>query len=129
MFLLAKVLTLVRISVKLTIFGEARSQKPARKDRFKDAELVRKNLKIFNLTTTNTIMMKLTKIMYLHKSVNQKPLGARNSVFWLNFQELLDYIKNYDICHAFPPQTEPHFGEYSIKNHPKQVQNDFYANY
>ena len=81
MFLLAKALTLVIISVKLTIFGGARSQKPARKGRFEDAELVRKNLKIFNLTTTNTIMMKLTKIMYLHESVNQKPLRARNLVF------------------------------------------------
>ena len=28
--------------------------------------------------------MKLTTIMYLHESVNRKPLRARNSVFWLN---------------------------------------------
>ena len=32
-----------------------------------DAELVRKTLNNFNVTTTNAIMMKLTTIMYLHK--------------------------------------------------------------
>ena len=52
-----------------------------------DAELVRKTLKIFNLTTTNTILMKLTTIMYLHESVNRKPRRARNSVFWRNVYE------------------------------------------
>ena len=30
------------------------------------------------------------------------PLRARNPVFWLNFLEFLDCIKNCDICHAFP---------------------------
>ena len=32
-----------------------------------DAESIRKTFKIFNLTTTNAIMGKLTTIMYLHK--------------------------------------------------------------
>ena len=65
-----------------------------------NAESVRKNLKTFNLTTTNAILMKLTTIMYLHESVNWKPLRARNSVFWRNVYEFLDYIKNRHICHA-----------------------------
>ena len=39
-----------------------------------DAESVRKILKTFNLTNTNATIMKLTKIMYLNESVNQKPL-------------------------------------------------------
>ena len=50
-----------------------------------DAESVRKNMKIFNSTTANAIQMKHTTIMYLHESVNQKPLRARNLVFRLNF--------------------------------------------
>ena len=59
-----------------------------------NAESVRKTLKTFNFTTTNAILMKLTTITYLHESVNQKPLRARNSVFWLNIYEFLDFIKN-----------------------------------
>ena len=55
-----------------------------------------------NLTTRNAILMKLTTIMCLHESVNQKPLRARNSVFWPNVYEFLDYIKNCHICHALP---------------------------
>ena len=34
---------------------------------FMDAELLRKTLKIFNLTTTNAILMKLSTIMHLNK--------------------------------------------------------------
>ena len=49
-----------------------------------DAELVPKTFEIFNLTTTNAILMKLTTIMYLHESVNRKALRARNIFFWLN---------------------------------------------
>ena len=37
-------------------------------DHFIDAESVRKTLKIHNLTTTNAILIKLTTIMYLHKT-------------------------------------------------------------
>ena len=97
MFLFARVLPLVRISAILEIFGGVRTRKPPKKGHFVDAESVRKALKIFNLTTTNAILMKLTTIMYLHESVNRKALRARNPVFWLNFLEFLDYIKN---CHA-----------------------------
>ena len=47
--------------------------------------------------------MNPTTIMYyLHESVNRKALRARNSVFWLNYYEFLDYIKNRLICHALP---------------------------
>ena len=46
--------------------------------------------------------MKLTIFMYLHESENRKVLRARNSVFWLNFKEFLDYIKKRHICHALP---------------------------
>ena len=45
---------------------------------------VRKTLEIFNLKTTNAIVMKLAMIMYLHESVNQKALSVRNPFFWLN---------------------------------------------
>ena len=65
-----------------------------------DAELIRKTLKTFNLTTTIGILMELTTIMYLHESVNRNPLRAINSVFWRNIDEFLDYIKNPYICHA-----------------------------
>ena len=46
---------------------------------------VRKTLEIFNLKTTNAILMKLAMIMYLHESVNQKALRVRNPFFWLNY--------------------------------------------
>ena len=50
-----------------------------------DTESVSKTFKIYSVTITNAILMKLTTIMHLHESVNQKPLEARNLVFWLNF--------------------------------------------
>ena len=49
-----------------------------------DVESVRKMLEIFNLTTTNAILVKLTTIMYLHESVNRKDFRVRNSFFRLN---------------------------------------------
>ena len=67
-----------------------------------DAELVRKTLKTFNLTTTNDILMKLITIICLHESINLKPLRARNEVPWRNVYEILDYIINRHICHALP---------------------------
>ena len=83
-FLLAKVLPLVRILAKLDHIGGVRVQKSPKKSYFVDTELVRKTLEIFNLMTANTILMKLTTIMYPHESVNWKVLRARNSFFWLN---------------------------------------------
>ena len=56
--------------------------RPPKKSYFVDAELVCKTLEIFNLTTTNAILMKLTTIMYPHESVNWKALGAKNSFFF-----------------------------------------------
>ena len=79
---MSMIVPLVRISVILDpYFGGVRTQKLPKKFR----ESVRKTLKNFNSATTNTILMKLTTIMYLHESVNRKALGARNSDFWLNF--------------------------------------------
>ena len=82
MFLFARVLPQVRISAILDHLEEVRAQKPLKKGYFVDAELVLKMLEIFNLTTTNAILMKLTTIMYLHDSVNRKALRARNSFFF-----------------------------------------------
>ena len=73
-----------------TTFEGARAQKPPKKSHFKDAESVRRTLETFNLTTTNAILMKCNTVIYLHGSVNQKPLRARNSVFWRNVYEFLD---------------------------------------
>ena len=43
-----------------------------------NAELVRKVLKDFKLTTTNAIQIKLTTIMYLHEVFNlTKKIGAQ----------------------------------------------------
>ena len=43
-----------------------------------NAELVRKVLKDFKLTTTNAILIKLTAIMYLHEIFNlTKKIGAQ----------------------------------------------------
>ena len=51
--------------------------------------------------------MKLTTIMYLHESVNQKPPKAWNSVSWRNVYEFFDYIKNRHIYHALPCIASP----------------------
>ena len=83
-FLSARVLTLVIISTILNNNGGVSAQKPPKEGYFVEAESVRKNLEILNLTTTGAVLMKLTTIMYLHESVNRKALRARNSFFWLN---------------------------------------------
>ena len=70
MFLFDRI-PLLRISAILDHIGGVRAQKPPKKGYFVDAESVRKTLEIVNLTTTaNAILMKLTRIMYLHESVN-----------------------------------------------------------
>ena len=46
-----------------------------------DAESVRKTLKTFNLNIADAILIKMYTVMYLHESVNRKPLRARNLVF------------------------------------------------
>ena len=52
------------------IFGGERSQEPPKRDHFMDAASVRKHLKIYNLTTTNATLMKLTTVMHLRKMFN-----------------------------------------------------------
>ena len=101
MLLFARVLPLVRISTILGYILGRKGPNPPKKSNFMNAESTRKT-KIFNLTVTNAILMKLTMIMYLHESVNRKPLRARNSVSWRNIYEFLDYIKNCHISHILP---------------------------
>ena len=76
--LFARVLQLVRISAILAHIGRVRAQKPPKNIYFVDAEL-----EIFNLRTTNGILMKLTTIMYLREIVDRKALRIRNSFFFL----------------------------------------------
>ena len=60
---MSMIVPLVRISVILDpYFGEVRTQKLPKKGHFVDAESVRKSLKNFNLATTNTILVKLTRL-------------------------------------------------------------------
>ena len=81
--------------------------------------------------------MKLTTIIYLHASVNRKALGARNSVFWLNFQEFLDYIQtvtyvmHYLALHHWRSfcTNWTTFGEVFHEKPPKIGPNDCYANF
>ena len=79
------ILVLVRISVHLGHIWGSNNPKTSKKGYFMDSESVRKTLKACDLTTTNAILMKLTTIMYLHESVNQKSVRARSLVFWINF--------------------------------------------
>ena len=76
-FLFPRVLPLLKISAILNHFGGLRVQKSPKKDHFVGAASVRKTLKIFDLTTTNAILMKLALITYLNESVNRKTLRAR----------------------------------------------------
>ena len=73
----------MRISAILDHIGGVRAQKPPKRGYYLEAESVRKTLEIFNLTTANAMLKKLTTIMYLHEIVNRKALRARNSFFGL----------------------------------------------
>ena len=83
MFLFARLLPHLGISAILYYIGGVRAQTPLKKGYFKDVESVRKTLDIFNLTTTNPMLVKLTTIMHLHESVNRIAPRARNSFFGL----------------------------------------------
>ena len=76
MFLFTRALPLVRISVILDHIwkggGRVKTQRPPKKGHFMDAELTRKTFKKSDLTTTNTILMKPTPIIYLHESCKLK---------------------------------------------------------
>ena len=52
------------------IFAGERAQKTPKRGHFMDVALPRKHLKIYNWTTTNAALMKLTTVMYLHKTFN-----------------------------------------------------------
>ena len=52
------------------IFGGEKAQKPPKRGHFMDAASSRKHLKIYNLTTANAALMKLTTTMYCHKMFN-----------------------------------------------------------
>ena len=52
------------------IFGGEKAQKPPKRGHFMGAASPRKHLNIYNLTTANATLMKLTRIMYLHKMFN-----------------------------------------------------------
>ena len=106
-FLFARVLPLVRILAILDHIWGNNSLKTSQKGTFHGCWISPKKLKSFNLTTTNAILMKLTRIMYLHENVTRKPLRARNSVVWRNLYEFLDNIKNHHICYALPCVASP----------------------
>ena len=65
----------------LTIFGGVMAKKPPRSSLKPNFLLLRKHLKVCNLTTTNIILMKLNTIMYLHKNFNlAEDWGVNNKV-------------------------------------------------
>ena len=90
-----------------SILRGLRAQNLLRKGYFMDAESIHKTLKALNLRTTNAILMKLTAIMYLHWSINGKPLRSKNPVFWSNVNEFLDYIKIRHKCHTLLCAASP----------------------
>ena len=60
-----------------TSFGGVILEKPPRSSQKLYFLLLRKHLKVYNLTTRNGIMMKLTRIMYLNKTFHlAKALGV-----------------------------------------------------
>ena len=51
------------------IFGGEKAKKPPKRGHFMDAALPQNHLKIYNLTTANATLMKLTTIFYLNKNL------------------------------------------------------------
>ena len=101
-FWFARVLPLVRISVILDYMWGSKGPNTYQKGPL-DAESVREMLKIFNLTNTNALLMKLSTIIYLHESVNRKALRTINSVFWINFQEIQTVLKTVTYVMQYLP--------------------------
>ena len=63
------------------IFGEVRAQKSPKMVHFMDAASPWKHWKIYHLTTINSIKMKLTTILYIHKNIYLgKNLGVAHRV-------------------------------------------------
>ena len=69
-FFLWKTYLWLKFQQTRVIFAGERAQKPPKRGYFMDAASPRKHLKIYNLTTTNAALMKLTMVMYLHKTFN-----------------------------------------------------------
>ena len=78
MLLFTRVLPLVRNSAMVDYIWGSKDPKTSQKSHFMDPESTHKTLKTFNVTTTNAILAKLTTMIYLHESVNRKPLRARS---------------------------------------------------
>ena len=83
----------MRILAILDHIGRVKTQKTSNKGYFLDAESVSETFEIFNLTTTNVILMKLNTIMYLHESVNREALRARNSYFFYMLNLIASLVK------------------------------------
>ena len=69
-FLSSNILSLVKISPKSYNLWWMKGLRKPQKGHFMGAEWVPKTWKIFNLTTTNAILMKLTTISYPHCTFN-----------------------------------------------------------
>ena len=59
-----------KIELYLGQKGPKKKTQKGQKGHFMDAALPRKHLKIHNLTTTNTTLIELTTIIYLHKTLS-----------------------------------------------------------
>ena len=79
-FFFAMVQPLVRNSAKADNTWGSKSPKTSQNGLFHECWIGMQN--IYNLTISN-------------ESVNQKPLRIRKLVVWLNFEEFLDYTKNF----------------------------------
>ena len=80
-FFFAMVQPLVSNSAKSDNTWGSKSPKTSQNGLFHECWIGMQN--IYNLTISN-------------ESVNQKPLRTRKLVVWLNFEELLDYTKNFE---------------------------------
>ena len=80
-FFFAMVQPLVKNSAKSDNTWGSKSPKTSQNGLFHECWIGMQN--IYNLTISN-------------ESVNQKPLRTRKLVVWLNFEELLDYTKNFE---------------------------------
>lgn len=71
-----KGLRLPKLSAKSSNIFRRKGPKNPKRCHFMDAASSQKHLKIFNLTTANALLMKLTTIIYLTKTFNlAKDLG------------------------------------------------------
>ena len=69
-FVLCKTYLWLKFQQTRIIFARERVQEPPKRGHLMDTSSPGKHLKIYNLRTTNAALMKLTIIMYLHKTFN-----------------------------------------------------------